>query len=122
MQVRIEGSVHKVSTEESDAYFGKRPRGSQLGAWASQQSQEVSSREAMDRAEQDVAERFKDTEVIPRPLHWGGYRLVPRRIEFWKVMSSFQFLLPALVLLLLTIAFPSSNILCRDGTGECTTV
>ncbi|CAM9134404.1 unnamed protein product [Ectocarpus fasciculatus] len=84
MQVRIEGSVHKVSTEESDAYFGKRPRGSQLGAWASQQSQEVSSREAMDRAEQDVAERFKDTEVIPRPLHWGGYRLVPRRIEFWK--------------------------------------
>lgn len=81
----MEGAVEKVSETESDRYFRLRPRGSQIGAWASSQSREVSSREAMDQLEADTVERFKDQDIIPRPPHWGGYRLVPHRIEFWKV-------------------------------------
>lgn len=57
----------------------------QIGAWASNQSREIESREALDIQEQETAERFKEVEVIPRPPHWGGYRLTPTRIEFWKV-------------------------------------
>ncbi len=86
--VRIEGVVEKVSAEESDTYFSCRPRGSQLGAWTSDQSHDISSREALDKQEQEVIARFKDTENIPRPPHWGGYRLKPKRIEFWKGRAS----------------------------------
>lgn len=86
--VRIEGVVEKVSAEESDAYFSSRPRGSQLGAWSSNQSSAIASREALDQQEQEVIARFKDVETIPRPPHWGGFRLIPSRIEFWKGRES----------------------------------
>lgn len=82
-QVRIEGSVTQVSDEQSDAYFATRPRGSQLSAWASRQSWPVCSREDLDTSLRRVHERFADEEV-PRPPHWGGYRLVPYRFEFWQ--------------------------------------
>ena len=81
-QVRIEGRVEKLAEEESDRYFESRPRGSKLGAWASEQSQPIHSRESLDDALLNVEEEFRDMEV-PRPPHWGGYRLIPDRIEFW---------------------------------------
>lgn len=84
MSVRIEGKVEKVSDKESDEYFSKRPRASQIGAWASNQSREIASREALDQLEIDATTRFQNVAVIPRPPHWGGFRLVPTRIEFWK--------------------------------------
>ena len=81
-QVRIEGRVEKLPEEESDRYFATRPRGSQLGAWASDQSQPVPSRVSLDDALLNAEEEFRDMEV-PRPPHWGGYRLIPDRMEFW---------------------------------------
>lgn len=87
--VRIEGAVSRVSEAESDAYFNSRPRGSQIGAWSSNQSSEISSREDLDAQERLVQERFSDvTKPVPRPPHWGGYRLEPSRIEFWKGRQS----------------------------------
>ena len=88
-QVRIEGSVEKVSGSESDAYFSTRPRGSQIGAWSSDQSSVISDRSALDAQEKQVQARFSDESVpVPRPPHWGGFRLVPHRIEFWKGRKS----------------------------------
>ncbi|KAJ3338845.1 hypothetical protein HDU93_008980 [Gonapodya sp. JEL0774] len=81
-QVRIEGSVARVSSAESDEYYASRPRGSRIGAWASAQSSEI-SREELDRRVQFYEEKFKDGEV-PRPDFWGGYRVMPHRIEFWQ--------------------------------------
>ncbi len=81
-QIRIEGQVARVSAGESDAYFAARPRGSQLGAWASEQSEILPSRETLE-------ERYRDTErtfegrAVERPAFWGGYRIAPHRIEFW---------------------------------------
>lgn len=82
-QVRIEGSVEKVSTAESEAYFASRPFGSQLGAWASPQSQVISSRSEL---EEKVAllEKQYDNQTVPKPPQWGGYRLVPTELEFWQ--------------------------------------
>lgn len=82
-QVRIEGAAERVPAEQSDAYFASRPRGSQLGAWASPQSEEVADRAALERRLAEMEERFRDGEVT-RPPHWGGYRLRPDRIEFWQ--------------------------------------
>lgn len=82
-QVRVEGDVQKLAEEESDAYFAGRPRGHQLGAWASEQSEPVESREILDQRMLDFKERFGEDE-IPRPHSWGGYRLRPKRIEFWQ--------------------------------------
>jgi pyridoxamine 5'-phosphate oxidase len=82
VQVRVEGRVELVDDAESDAYFRSRPRGSQLGAWASQQSRPLPSREALERALADLDAAYAGRE-IPRPPHWGGYRLVPSRIELW---------------------------------------
>jgi pyridoxamine 5'-phosphate oxidase len=82
-QVRIEGSVEKVSIAESDAYFDARPRGHQIGAHASQQSQPIVNRVALQEAVEEVEARFGDGPV-PRPEHWGGYRLVPNHFEFWQ--------------------------------------
>lgn len=82
-QVRIEGPVTRIPTEESEAYFRTRPRGSQLGAWASEQSSELESREELVRRFRQVEERFGSGE-IPLPDFWGGYRLEPQLIEFWQ--------------------------------------
>jgi pyridoxamine 5'-phosphate oxidase len=81
-QVRIEGRVAKVSNQEADAYFASRPRGSQIAAWASNQSRELSSREELMAAVASLTEKYRDRR-IPRPPHWSGYRLKPKRVEFW---------------------------------------
>lgn len=82
-QVRVEGAVHQVSEDESDAYFATRPRGHQLGAWASEQSEPVENRELLDQRMRDYEERFEGEEV-PRPHSWGGYAIVPGLVEFWQ--------------------------------------
>ena len=83
-QVRIEGTVARVSAEESDAYFFSRPLGSRLGAWASPQSQVIDGRETLEEQVAEVKKRFADEDAVPRPPHWGGYRLTPTMIEFWQ--------------------------------------
>lgn len=82
-QVRIEGTVERVPAAQSDAYWDQRPRGSQLGAWASHQSHEITSREALEAQYAEVEERFEGT-AVPRPEFWGGLRVRPERIEFWQ--------------------------------------
>jgi pyridoxamine 5'-phosphate oxidase len=82
-QVRIEGSVSRLSAEESDDYFATRPPRAQLGAWASRQSQPVESRQVLEAAVADMAARYAGGPV-PRPEWWGGYRLAPGVIEFWQ--------------------------------------
>jgi pyridoxamine 5'-phosphate oxidase len=82
-QVRVEGNVEQVSAQESDAYWASRPRAHQLGAWASEQSAIIASREVLEQAEAASEARFAG-EAIPRPAHWGGYRLAPIRVEFWQ--------------------------------------
>ena len=83
-QVRIRGMFEKISSADSDAYFATRPRDSQIGAWASPQSQKVASREALESRVNDFTEKFRAAAKIPRPAHWGGYRLVPDLFEFWQ--------------------------------------
>ena len=82
-QVRVEGRAERVAPEESAAYFAQRPRGSQLGAWASPQSQEVASRAELDERYAAAEARFEGVDV-ERPPHWGGYRVVPEVVEFWQ--------------------------------------
>jgi len=82
-QVRVVGAVEVVSPAESDAYFATRPRGSQIGAWASPQSAEIPDRAFLERAASAVSERYQGEE-IPRPRHWGGYRILPDEIELWQ--------------------------------------
>lgn len=81
-QVRIEGAVLQVTSEEADAYFASRSRDSQLGAWASDQSRPLDARETFERRFEAMQRRF-DMGPVPRPPHWGGYRVTPERIEFW---------------------------------------
>jgi pyridoxamine 5'-phosphate oxidase len=81
-QIRVEGRVERVTAAESDEYFATRPRGSQLGAWASDQSATLPSRETLESQFRDIEARFRDR-VVDRPPFWGGYRLIPSRIEFW---------------------------------------
>ncbi|MBD1396124.1 pyridoxamine 5'-phosphate oxidase [Pontibacter sp. JH31] len=83
-QVRIEGSINKVADEVSDTYFHSRPRGSQVGAWASPQSKVIDSREELELADQKYQNDFASLQVVPRPQHWGGYVLKAERIEFWQ--------------------------------------
>ncbi len=82
-QIRIEGRVEKVSTAESDAYFNSRPRGSQIGAWVSKQSSVVTNRSALVDRQRELEAQFAD-QPVPRPPHWGGFRVVPDAIEFWQ--------------------------------------
>lgn len=86
-QVRITGNVEKVSEQLSDEYFFSRPLGSQIGAWASPQSQRISSREVLNEKLAEVEGRFQH-EKITRPPHWGGYRVLPQKLEFWQGRSS----------------------------------
>lgn len=82
-QVRIEGMAHTIDGHESDVYFAERPRGSQIGAWTSEQSRVASGRAEIDERCRAFEERFRDRE-IPRPPGWGGYRVAPSVIEFWQ--------------------------------------
>lgn len=82
VQIRVEGPVARVDGAESDAYFASRPRGSRLGAWASAQSRPIADRASLEASLDAVTARFEGQEV-PRPPHWGGYRLAPHAIELW---------------------------------------
>lgn len=82
-QVRVEGRTAQLVEEESDAYFASRPRDHQLGAWASEQSETVETRDLLDQRLRDYGERFEG-EPVPRPHSWGGYRIKPVRFEFWQ--------------------------------------
>lgn len=87
-QIRVRGTVKRIPAEESDAYFASRPRGSQLGAWSSAQSEHVESRLDLDESYQQQEQRFSGQEGVPRPPHWGGYALMPIDIEFWQGRAS----------------------------------
>jgi pyridoxamine 5'-phosphate oxidase len=82
-QVRARGAIEHASGAESDAYYGSRPRESQIGAWASKQSRPLQSRAALEREAERFADKYKGAPV-PRPAHWHGFRLIPLSIEFWK--------------------------------------
>lgn len=81
-QVRIEGRLEKTSAAESDHYFHSRPKGSQLGAWSSPQSKKIVSRDILEEHFNEFQQKYPDN--VPRPEHWGGYRLMPHKIEFWQ--------------------------------------
>lgn len=83
-QVIVLGSATPLPAERDDAYFASRPRGSQLSAWASHQSEPVASRTALEEQMAEVSARFGDDRPVPRPPHWGGFRVEPREIEFWQ--------------------------------------
>jgi pyridoxamine 5'-phosphate oxidase len=83
-QVRIEGVIRKISEDRSTAYFQSRPRGSQIGAWVSQQSHPIDSREAMNTKWKEIEQNHVNQDVLPKPPYWGGYELFPDKIEFWQ--------------------------------------
>jgi pyridoxamine 5'-phosphate oxidase len=86
-QVRVEGTARPVSPEEADVYFASRARGSQIGAWASEQSRPIATPGDLEARVQEIEARFAD-KPVPRPPHWSGFRIVPSRIEFWQNMPS----------------------------------
>jgi pyridoxamine 5'-phosphate oxidase len=86
-QVRITGTVEPTSTTESDQYFESRPPGSRLGAWASEQSQVISHRAVLETRLAELEAQYGD-QIVPRPPHWGGYRVKPMTIEFWQGRSN----------------------------------
>lgn len=86
-QIRIEGTVEKIPSAESDVYYDSRPFGSRLGAWASPQSQPIESREWLEKRLETISEAYNESN-IKRPAHWGGYRVSPKSIEFWQGRSN----------------------------------
>ena len=84
-QIRIEGIANMVKSQVADSYFNSRPRGSQIGAWSSKQSEDLSSRDELIETVSDFEKKFKDKD-IPRPSHWNGYLVIPNLIEFWQEM------------------------------------
>lgn len=82
-QVRVEGKVEKITPAESDEYFNVRPQGSKLGAWASPQSQVIPNRDVLDNNLKNFEEEYQG-KTVPRPSHWGGFRVIPQKIEFWQ--------------------------------------
>jgi pyridoxamine 5'-phosphate oxidase len=82
-QVRVQGVITKTSSEESNTYYASRPRGSQIGAWVSHQSEAISGREVLESSLTEYEEKFAGI-AVPRPPHWGGYRVIPDYIEFWQ--------------------------------------
>ncbi|MDO9589608.1 MAG: pyridoxamine 5'-phosphate oxidase [Microcella sp.] len=87
-QVIVFGEARPVEADDSDAYFSARPRGAQVAAWSSDQSQPVASRDDLEQKVRDADARFADSAEIPRPERWGGFRLVPQRVEFWQGRTS----------------------------------
>lgn len=83
-QARVEGRVLRIPDDEADAYFASRPRGSRVGAWASEQSREIPDRVTLERRAAEIEARFAGDAPVPRPPHWGGFVLSPTRIEFWQ--------------------------------------
>jgi pyridoxamine 5'-phosphate oxidase len=83
-QIRVHGRVEQASAEESDIYFNGRPRESRIGAWASQQSRPMESYEDFERAIEDQTKKFEGVENPPRPDYWGGFKIIPERVEFWE--------------------------------------
>jgi pyridoxamine 5'-phosphate oxidase len=83
-QIRIDGDVAPAAAAEADAYFATRPRDSQIGAWASEQSRPIQSRAELERRFAAFSEKFADREAVPRPDNWAGYRLRPAHVEFWQ--------------------------------------
>lgn len=86
-QVRVDGKCEKISSEESDAYFYSRPLGSRLGAWASPQSQVIPNRDVLEKQAEQLTLKYNDG-IVPRPPHWGGFRVVPDSIELWQGRSN----------------------------------
>ena len=87
-QIRIQGSVKKISRSESEAYFQSRPKGSQIGAWASPQSQVINDRDILEDKKTALETEYQNTEILPCPPHWGGFLVEPKVIEFWQGRSS----------------------------------
>ena len=87
-QVRIEGKIEKVSAEESDVYFQSRPYGSRIGAWVSEQSKKVDTREELEKRVKEYTKKYPEGSYVPRPDFWGGYRLIPSYFEFWQGQPS----------------------------------
>jgi len=87
-QIRISGKCIKISEEDSTAYFQSRPKGSQIGAWTSPQSQVIDTRTVLDDKKTALDNEYEHTEVLPRPPHWGGYGVIPEEIEFWQGRSN----------------------------------
>lgn len=83
-QVRVEGRVKRLSAEASTEYFQSRPKSSQIGAWASPQSQRIERRDVLEERERELSAQYEGADQLPRPDHWGGYRVMPQRIEFWQ--------------------------------------